>query len=77
MAREIVYQPAWVRCVGPEHHHFATQEDVKQLALYVSPGNVFAGLTVPNESLVSVRCPKCRYQVEAVTDERGFAVTPP
>jgi hypothetical protein len=74
---EFVWQPALVKCEGPEHHRFTTAEDVMQQAHYVAPGNVFVGFTVPNESLVDVRCPWCGHQVEAVTDERGFAARPP
>ena len=77
MPEEIVYEPALVKCVGPEHHRFTTREDVEQLAHYVAPQNTFVGFTIPNESLVDVRCPECGHQVEAVTDERGFAVRPP
>jgi predicted RNA-binding Zn-ribbon protein involved in translation (DUF1610 family) len=77
MPEEIVFQPAWVRCLGPEHHHFTTAEDVEQLAHYVANRNEPVGFTIPNEALVDVRCPECGHQVEAVTDERGFAVRPP
>jgi hypothetical protein len=76
MPEEIVYAPALVRCLGPEHHHFTTATDVRQLAHYVA-NREFVGFTVPNRALVDVRCPGCSYQVEAVTDERGFAVRPP
>jgi hypothetical protein len=76
MPEEIVYEPAWVRCLGPEHHHFTTSEDVEQLAHYVAPGNEFVGFSIPNESLVDVRCPKCGHQVEPVTDEQGWAARP-
>ena len=76
MPEEIVYQPAWVRCKGPEHHHFTTPGDVRQLAHYVA-NREFVGFTIPHGSLDKVRCPTCRHQVEEVTDERGFAVRPP
>jgi hypothetical protein len=77
MPEEIVYEPALVKCEGPEHHRFTTAEDVMQLAHYVAGHDEPIGLTIPNESLVDVRCPECGHQVEAVTDERGFAVRPP
>lgn len=77
MPEKIVFQPAWVRCLGPEHHHFTTAEDAKQLAHYVANRNEPIGFTIPNEALVDVRCRECGHQVEAVTDERGFAVRPP
>ena len=77
MPEEIVFQPAWVRCLGPEHHHFTTAEDVEQLAHYVANRNEPVGFTIPNEALVDVRCRECGAQIEAVTDERGFAVRPP
>jgi hypothetical protein len=76
MPEEIAYERAWVRCIGPERHEFATAEDVKQLAHYVAPRE-FVGFTIPNGSLDRVRCPDCGHRVEAVTDERGFAVRPP
>ena len=77
MPEKIVFQPAWVRCLGPEHHHFTTAEDVEQLAHYVAGQNAPLGFTIPHGSLDKVRCHKCGHQVEAVTDERGFAVRPP
>jgi hypothetical protein len=76
MSKKIVFQPAWVRCLGPEHHHFTTAEDVKQLAQYVA-GHEFVGFTIPHGSLDKVRCPKCDHQVEEVRDAQGFAVRPP
>ena len=39
MPEKIVFQPAWVRCTGPQRHHFTTAEDVKQLAHYVANRN--------------------------------------
>ena len=76
MPKEVVFQPAKVRCIGPERHCFTTAEHVRQLAQYVAPGNEFVGFSIPNESLVDVRCPKCGHQVEPVTDEQGWAVRP-
>jgi hypothetical protein len=77
MPEEIVWQRAWVRCLGPEHHHFTTAEDVMQQAHYVAPGNQFVGFSIPHGSLDKVRCPTCGHQVELVTNEQGFAVRPP
>jgi len=77
MPTEIVWRPAWVRCLGPERHCFTTEEDVKQLAQYVAPGNQFVGFSIPHGSLDKVRCPTCGHQVEPVTNEQGFAVKLP
>ena len=77
MPEEIVYEPALVKCEGPEHHRFTTAGDVEQLAHYVANRNTLVGFTIPNEALVDVRCRECGAQVEAVTNERGFAVRPP
>ena len=76
MPKEVVFQPAKVRCIGPERHCFTTAENVRQLAQYVASGNEFVGFSIPNESLVDVRCPESGHQVEAVTDEQGWAVRP-
>ena len=76
MPEKIVYEPALVECVGPEHHRFTTAGDVKQLAHYVAGHDVPIGFTIPNQSLVDVRCPECGHQVEAVTGEGGWAVRP-
>jgi hypothetical protein len=77
MPEKIVFQPAWVRCLGPKHHHFTTAEDVEQLAHYVAGQNAPIGFTIPQWSLKDVRCPECGHQVEEVKDERGWAVRPP
>jgi hypothetical protein len=77
MPEEIVYEPAWVRCLGPERHCFTTEEDVEQLAQYVVPGNKFVGFSIPHGSLDKVRCRECGHQVEEVRDEQGWAARPP
>jgi hypothetical protein len=77
MPEKIVFQPAWVRCTGPERHHFTTAEDVKQLAHYVAGQNAPLGFTIPHGSLDKVRCPECGHQVEEVKDEQGWAARPP
>jgi hypothetical protein len=76
MPKEIVFEPAWVRCLGPERHHFTTAEPVEQLAHYVVGQNAPIGFTIPQRSLQDVRCPECDHQVEAVTDEQGWNVRP-
>ena len=74
MPKEVVFQPAKVRCIGPERHCFTTAENVKQLAQYVAPGNEFVGFSIPQGSLDKVKCPKCRHQVEEVRNAQGFTV---
>jgi hypothetical protein len=59
-----------------EQDRFTTAEDVMQLAHYVAGHDAPIGLTIPNESLVDVRCLECGHQVEAVTDEQGWAMRP-
>jgi hypothetical protein len=51
MPEEIVYEPALVECVGPEHHRFTTAEDVKQLAHYVAGHDAPIGFYYPKRVL--------------------------
>ena len=76
MREKVVYEPALVKCEGPEHHRFTTEERVRQKAHYVANHDAPIGLTSPHGSLDKVRCPKCGHQVEAVTDEQGWNVRP-
>jgi hypothetical protein len=77
MQEKIVFQPAWVRCIGPERHHFTTAERVRQKAHYYEEGGELVGFTIPQGSLDKVRCPECDHQVEEVRDAQGWAVRPP
>jgi hypothetical protein len=69
-----VWRTARVRCIGPEHHLFTTKEDVKHKAHYVADQDAPIGCTIPQGSLVKVRCPACNHQVEEVTNAQGFTV---
>jgi hypothetical protein len=74
MSDEDVWRTARVRCIGPEHHEFTTEEDVKHKAHYVAGEDEPIGCTIPQGSLDNVRCRECGHQVEEVRNAQGFTV---